>query len=613
MPDSPTFYELICVSCGKKWKEEETCTTCKDCGNALDVKMDTQYISKKINQFVLEHAPLSAAKYLDFYPIRDRSKVVSLSEGDTPLYLAKKIGKQIGLPKLYVKNEGHNPTGVFKDRGSLVEITKALELGAKAVCVASTGNMAASVAAYSSQAGLPCYILVPEGTPIGKLSQTLSYGGKLIQVRGVYADCVRLAQELSERNGYYLAGDYAFRAEGAKSTAFEIIEQLHWSVPDVVIVPVGCGTNLSGIWKGFAELKELGFIEKLPRMIAVQPKGCDTICNAYQNKDERYTLIEKPNTIASAVGIGVPQDDIKCFNALRDSKGTSQTASDAEILAAQQLLAQEESIFTEPSGAIPVATLPELLEKAIISPLETVVCIATGTGLKDPKAAISSFSEPTSIEPNIEQIEQFLKTGTPTISSSENEKIEKVIFSSAPNSQKIVSETEKLFQYTATGDVLENMTQEITALIQRGNEVKKADLLSILEEAIENTTIPEDPLKIVHYESHDSRGAKPTARITILFQESEESAQASGVGPVDALIKAMKIAASKQTDFWPTLHDFQVNVATSQESALVKVRMEMRDNDGNQVSAKASSPDIIVASLNAFMKGFNLLYERKGR
>ncbi len=610
MTESDNLYRITCVACGKVWDESETCTTCLDCHNALDVQMDMEQIAVRLNRFLLEHAPLSTAKYLDFYPIRDRSKVVSLREGDTPLYEVKKIGAKLGLKHLYVKNEGANPTGVFKDRGSLVEISKAVEMGAKGVCVASTGNMAASVAAYSSQAGLPCYILVPEGTPIGKLSQTLSYGGQLIQIRGTYADCVVLAEQLAIENNYYLGGDYAFRAEGAKSTAYEIIEQLHWKVPDVVIVPIGCGTNLAGIWKGFFEFHTLGLIDCLPRMIGVQPTGSDTICTAFKTGKDRYTKVEKPQTIASAVGIGVPQDDIKVLRALRDSKGDTQTVDDEEILAAQKMLSKDESIFTEPSGAIPVAVLKHLLERNVIAADETVVCVATGTGLKDPKAALGSFSDPPSVDPKIEEINRFLASGTISISSGDSKKQEQVLFEAIPSKSNLHTILMKEFAYDAPDRILESVLHETEDFLKRGKEIRTADLFSILQEAIEDTTVPQSPLLIQDFDSKSGLNTTPHGSITIIFEGESLSAEAEGVGPVDALIKALKIAVSRKTDFWPELHDFNVNVASSRESALVKVVMEMRDSEGKQVTAKASSPDIIIASLHAFAKGFNLLYPK---
>ncbi len=610
MSTNDRYYTITCVACGKEWDEQETCTTCLDCNNALEVGMDLELIGTRLNRFLLEHAPLSTAKYLDFYPIADRSKVISLREGDTPLYAVKKIGAKLGLKHLYVKNEGANPTGVFKDRGSLVEITKALEMGANGVCVASTGNMAASVAAYSSQAGLPCYILVPEGTPIGKLSQTLSYGGQLIQVRGTYADCVVLAEEMAKRNNYYLGGDYAFRAEGAKSTAYEIIEQLHWKVPDVVIVPIGCGTNISGVWKGFVEFHELGLIDRLPSMIGVQPTGSDTVCTAFKTGAKRFTKVEKPQTIASAVGIGVPQDDIKALRALRDSKGDTAIVNDTQILAAQKLLSKEESIFTEPSGAIPIAVLEGLLERQVISSDDTIVCVATGTGLKDPKAAIASFSDPPSVDPNIEEIERLLTSGSISIEASDSSK-ETVVFETMPTEQQLHTVLKDEFKYDAAELIVKGVALEVENFIKRGKEIRTGDLFSILQEAIEDTTIPHDPMQIVDFESVGGISRTPHGSISIEFAGTPLTAEADGVGPVDALIKALQIAVSQQTAFWPMLEDFSVDVSSSRENALVKVKMEMSDADGNKVSAKASSPDIIVASLHAFAKGFNLLYPKK--
>lgn len=573
--------------------------------------MNLTLIGKKLNRFLLEHAPLATAKYLDFYPIVDRSKAISLREGDTPLYAVTKLGRMLGLNNLYIKNEGANPTGVFKDRGSFVEITKAVEMGANGVCVASTGNMAASVAAYASQAGLPCYILVPEGTPIGKLSQTLSYGGQLIQIRGTYADCVVLAEQLAKRNHYYLAGDYAFRAEGAKSTAFEIIEQLHWKAPDFVIVPVGCGTNLAGIWKGFYEFHQLGLIDRLPKMIGVQPEGCDTICAAFKNGAKRFTKVDKPKTIASAVGIGVPQDDIKCFRALKDSHGTTATVSDRQILEAQKMMSREESIFTEPSGAIPIAAIAGLLKAGVIMPNDTVVCVATGTGLKDPKAALGSFSEPTSIDPDIAEVERFLTSGAYIIEAGDTEKQEDVLFEALPEREQLQSVLRSEFKYEATGVIFEDIYHETELFLKRGKEIRTADLFDILQEAIENTTLPHSPLAIKDFESTSGLSRIPHGKISVTFQETQLSAESDGVGPVDALIKALHKAVGQKTDFWPELLDFHVDISSSRENALVKVKMEMGDGKGMRLTAKAISPDIIVASLSAFTKGFNLLFPKE--
>ena len=314
--ENKKLYKLICVDCKKEWKEEETSSNCMDCGGALDVVYDYDKITEKLNMHLIKTAPISSLKYLNFYPIEDMSKIVSLNEGNTPLYECKTLGKMLGLNHLYIKYEGANPTGAFKDRGTMVEITKALELGKKAVCCASTGNMAASVSAFASKAGLPCYVIVPEGTPIGKLAQTLSYGAKLIQIRGTYADAVRLTINLSQKHDFYLCGDYAFRAEGQKSQAYEIAEQLNWTAPDKLIIPIGCGTNSSAIWKGFTEYKKFGFIDSLPQMIGVQASGANPVVCAYEKQTMNYEIQDKPATVASAICVGEPLDGKKILKAI---------------------------------------------------------------------------------------------------------------------------------------------------------------------------------------------------------------------------------------------------------------------------------------------------------
>lgn len=598
-------YYLRCVSTHKRYDETETCTSCPETGDALEVVFDLDEIAQELNEYVLRHAPVSAAKYLSFYPIKDRSQVVSLNEGGTPLYHLKNIGEQYGLPKLYLKHEGANPTGVYKDRGSLVEITKAKELGATAIAVASTGNMAASVAAYASQAGLPCYVFIPEGTPIGKLSQTLQYGGTLLQIRGDYHDCVVLSEQLAKEQQMYLAGDYAFRAEGSKSIAFEVIEQLNWQVPDVVICPVGCGTNLAGIGKGFREWYEMGLIDRVPRLIAVQPEGCDTICSSANAGEERYRAVKHPRTIASAVGINTPLDDVKVLNEIRYSHGLGQTATDEQILTAQRELAKRESVFVEPSSAIPIATLERLLADGNISADETIVCIATGTGLKDPATALKSFAEPQSIEPKFEAVLQALKTGTPQRSLAESE--EPLITESMSDEQLRVL-LQKEFSFVPTEMMLMDIQAECALFLGRGKEIGQADLLSIVEEAIEDANAPQEPLAIVDWSIHNSLKDSPTATLTARVGKEEYTASAEGVGPVDALVTALRDILEQSSTAVPKLKDYAVSVTSSRTNAVVKVRMEMSTaDDTRRIRSTATSPDIIVASLNAYVKGVNIL------
>ncbi|MBD3360501.1 threonine synthase, partial [Candidatus Peregrinibacteria bacterium] len=399
------FYTLKCIKCGAEFDEHQTATTCLKCEGALDVIYDYDYIKQRLNLYALKNSPISALKYLTFYPIINLEKIITLNEGGTPLHHCRNLSKKYKIKNLYIKNEGANPTGVFKDRGTLVEVTKALEMGASAVCLASTGNMAASVSAYCTIAKIPCYVLVPEGTPIGKLAQTLSYGSRIIQVRGTYSDCAGLAVEMAEKHGFYLAGDYVFRLEGQKSQGYEIAEQLGWKSPDYVIVPMGCGTNLSAIWKGFKELKKLNLIDNLPKLIGVQPDGCNVIVKAFKSRNKKITPLNKPDTICSAVAAGDPLDGKKAIKALTESKGSVVQLSDETTLETEQLLAKEEAIFVEPSGALAIAALEALTKKKFFKKDDTVVCVATGNGLKDPKSAIKNIPDPPTIDPDIKEVD----------------------------------------------------------------------------------------------------------------------------------------------------------------------------------------------------------------
>jgi threonine synthase len=607
------FYTLKCVSCGSEFSEKQTTTTCIKCGEAIDVKYNLNDIKRRLNFAALKSSPLSALKYLAFYPIIDFKGIVTLNEGGTPLHKAKKIGKQLGLKKLFIKVEGANPTGVFKDRGSLVELTKAKELGAKAVCCASTGNMAASVSAYAAAAGLPCYVLIPEGTPIGKLAQTLSYGARIIQVRGTYDDCVKLCAKMAAKYNFYLAGDYAFRLEGHKSIAYEIIEQNFWKSPDFVVVPMGCGTNISAIWKGFKEFYELGFIDRLPKMIGVQPELVPTIVRAWKNKKKRFIKVEKPNSIASAVGIGVPQDDIKALRALRESKGYGEVASDDEILEAQQFLASQESLFVEPSAVIPIAVLPKLLKKKIIKFDSTIVCVATGTGLKDPKSATKLLSEPASIEPMMSEIDHYLKNKIYKLKTGVIKDREKVIWQKTPTKLEIAKVVKREFNINLEKKLIGEIYQEVINFEEKGKKINKAELQSIIEDALNELSLKNKVLEVIDFQIQSTKHKKSHADVVIKYKSKQLKTSATGVGIVDAIITALRQAIKNKDGLNIQLIDYNVEVATGGVDATVKVSMVLKDKKDNKVVATATSPDIIVASVDAFEKGYNILWGKSGR
>ena len=403
-------YELFCTCCKKEIDERKVHTKCPVCGCAINLTYDYDLILKRLNKYDLKSAPISSQKYLDFLPISDFRKVITLQEGGTPLYKIDKLAKKYKLKNLYLKNEGANPTGVFKDRGSFVEITKAIEAGAKVLIIASSGNMAASAAAYASKAGLRIIVLVPEETPIGKLSQIISYGALVIKIRGDYTKCVEIVDKLAENHGYYQVGDYVFRREGQKTLAFEIIDQLGFKAPDYVVVPTGAGTHIAGLWKGFTEYKKLKLIDSLPKMIAVQPEGCPVLLNAFQKRSRTYKALKEVKTLCTAVAVRDPMDGDLALKAVYESEGAVLGLSDKEALDAQKLLSGSEGIFSEPSSSLSIGVIPVMVKKKIISRDDTVVCIATGNGLKDPMAPLQNIKSPRTFEADYRVIGRYLKT-----------------------------------------------------------------------------------------------------------------------------------------------------------------------------------------------------------
>jgi threonine synthase len=321
------------------------------------------------------------------------------------------LGKHLGIKQLYVKNEGENPTGSFKDRGMTVGVTKAVELGVKSVICASTGNTSASLAAYAAKAGLQCSVLIPSGKiAYGKLAQAMIYGAKVVQVRGNFDQALDVVLKLSEkhRSIYLLNSINPFRIEGQKSLAYEICDQLNQESPDRVVVPVGNAGNISAIWKGFTEFHKLGVVKMLPRMTGIQAVGAAPIAQAIKNGSDEIVPVGKPETVATAIRIGAPVSWKKALNAIRDSHGTAETVTDAEILDAQKLLARVEGLFVEPASASSIAGLKKLAENGEIDSDERVVCVTTGHGLKDPDTAVQMSEKPLEVDAEIEAIERAL-------------------------------------------------------------------------------------------------------------------------------------------------------------------------------------------------------------
>lgn len=374
---------LECINCKKKYDANTIIYNC-ECGGLLEVKYENIKIFKDFKK-----RKINVWKYKEFLPIIEEDKIVSLNEGGTPLYFCQKISKEINL-NVFVKNEGANPTGSFKDRGMTVGVTKALELRMNEVVCASTGNTSASLAAYAAKAGIKAYVFIPYGKiALGKLAQALIYGAEIIAIKGNFDDALKKALSLRSKM-YILNSINPFRLEGQKTIAYEISDQLGYA-PDKIIVPVGNAGNISAIWKGFKEYYEYGFIKELPKMIGVQAKGANPIVKMFKNKEECLKPIKNPKTIATAIRIGSPVNWPKAIKAIKESNGTILDVSDKEIINAQYLLASKEGIFVEPASAASIAALLKLSKESFFDKKDKVVCIATGSGLKDPDIIIENY------------------------------------------------------------------------------------------------------------------------------------------------------------------------------------------------------------------------------
>ena len=319
-------------------------------------------------------------KYRKYLPVNETTPIVSLCEGNTPLIKTKNLAKAIGIDcNIYLKYEGLNPTGSFKDRGMTMAVTKAVEEGSNAIICASTGNTSASAAAYAARAKIKCYVLIPDGhIAMGKLSQAMMYGAKVIAIKGNFDEALDRVREISAKYPITLVNSVnPYRIEGQKTGAFEIVDALN-DAPDYHFIPVGNAGNITAYWKGYKEYFEDKKCTKLPKMMGIQASGAAPIVLGHK--------VENPETIATAIRIGNPAS-WKYAEAARDeSKGTIDMVTDEEILSAYRLLAREEGIFAEPGSIASVAGLIKLKDQ--VKKGSNVVCILTGNGLKDPTTAI---------------------------------------------------------------------------------------------------------------------------------------------------------------------------------------------------------------------------------
>jgi threonine synthase len=382
---------LICTQCGKRYGLDEPKLRCDECDEPLEVVYGALRPEIEGQGSILR-------RFKAFYPFGEVAETMSLGEGGTPLVSSSVLARQWGMEALYFKDETQNPTWSFKDRGTSCGIQHAISLGYERVGTVSTGNMAASVAAYGARAGLATFIMVSAGIPAAKIKPIAVYGPRLIRVEGDYDKLYDESLRVGDRYGiYFINSDAPFRVEGSKSIAFEICEQMHFQVPDYVIVPVSSGGNFRGILKGFEEFRSAGLIDGIPKLIAVQAEGCAPIAEAFTGKTGKVARVNNPKTVARAIENPYPPSGNQVLRKLRENGGLALAVSDEEILEAENLMAQE-GIFGQPAACTPLSATKRLLSSGYLKPRDRVVLIVTGGGLKVPSAldhfdvpAISTF------------------------------------------------------------------------------------------------------------------------------------------------------------------------------------------------------------------------------
>lgn len=410
---------LRCVTCNRDFDPAEVMYTCPKCGEVgtLDVLYDYRKLAAKTDRNKLnQDRETSIWRYRELLPIHsgDRVPPLSLSVGGTPLYDVPRIAEEFGLAQVWLKDDGRNPTGSLKDRASSLVVARAMALGYSVVSTASTGNAAAALAGIAASVpGIDAVIFVPAAAPQAKIAQLLVYGAEVVLIEDTYDVAFDICMQLCHEEGWYCrnTGVNPFTTEGKKTVSFEIAEQLGWQVPDAVLVSVGDGNIISGVYKGFFDLYELGWIERIPRIVGVQALGSSSLAEAWkQGIDGIHMNATYAQTIADSISAGLPRDRVKALRAVNATQGAYVTVSDEEIIAAIPALAQRSGVFVEPAAAAAFAGLRSAVELNIFNNEDRVLLLLTGNGLKDVKRAQQSVESGIRVPPDLDVIRAHLRT-----------------------------------------------------------------------------------------------------------------------------------------------------------------------------------------------------------
>lgn len=388
-----TLTGLECSVCGHWYEPRRPHNLCA-CGGPLLVRYDLELARRSWSREWIKNGPPTMWRYAPVLPVRKPTAIISLGEGMTPLVHARRLGERLGVRNLWVKDEGLNPTGSFKARGLSCAVSMAVELNIRRAAIPSAGNAASALAAYAAAAGIEAHVFMPRDVPQSSFVECKAFGARVTLVDGLISDCARMAGEGAAREGWFDMSTLKepYRIEGKKTMGYEVAEQMNWRLPDAILYPTGGGVGLIGMWKAFAEMEALGWIDgHRPKMIAVQAEGCQPIVRAFESGAERCEFYPNAATVASGLRVPKPLGDFLILKALRESGGTAIAASDADLLDAGVELASLEGMFAAPEGAACIAALRKLLANGFLKPDERIVIYNTGSGLKYLEAYSTRF------------------------------------------------------------------------------------------------------------------------------------------------------------------------------------------------------------------------------
>jgi threonine synthase len=412
---------LKCLICGKLYQVDEIDYICPDHGNEgiVEVQYDYEVIDRRLSKGDLLHSTdFTIWRYTPFLPIESDQLAPPLTVGWTPLYRAPRLAAALGLKQLWVKDDGRQPTGSFKDRASALAVVKAREKGAEIITTASTGNAAAALSGLCASLNQANVIFVPASAPQAKIAQLLVFGSTVMLVNGTYDDAFDLCLEAAQMYGWYNrnTGYNPYMSEGKKTVSFEICEQLGWQAPDRIFVSVGDSCIIGGVHKGLKDLYAVGWIDRMPKLMGVQAEGSNYLYQAWKNDED---ILSKPpikaQTVADSISAGLPRDRLKALAAVKETGGAYLTVTDEEILAAIPSLARGSGVFAEPAGAAAYAGLVKAVNTGLVSAEERVVVVNTGNGLKDVAGAMKAVAaigpQPHHVEPHLADLQRIIGEG----------------------------------------------------------------------------------------------------------------------------------------------------------------------------------------------------------